>query len=106
NRYYEGVKGWTKSLQLKGIADSYKFQPVTSKVRQVDFHGGDTTPAGHAPLTRRALPPGGRRPPPPRPGPTGRPGAPYAAARGATAAISGRATRSTLLRRTTSGPRQ
>ncbi|HJZ59285.1 MAG TPA: PVC-type heme-binding CxxCH protein, partial [Gemmataceae bacterium] len=56
NRYYEGVKGWGAQLQLKGIADSFRFRPITEKVRQVDFHGGYTAAAGHALYTARAYP--------------------------------------------------
>jgi uncharacterized protein len=56
NRYYEAVKGWVASLQLRGIADSYKFKPITDKVRQVDWHGGYTAAAGHALYTARAYP--------------------------------------------------
>ncbi|MBO0700272.1 MAG: ThuA domain-containing protein, partial [Zavarzinella sp.] len=56
NRYYEAVKGWGASLQLRGIADSYKFKPITDKVRQVDWHGGYTAGAGHALYTARAYP--------------------------------------------------
>src|SRR5262249_53086547 len=33
NRYYEAVKGWSPSLQLRGIADSYRFKPITDRVR-------------------------------------------------------------------------
>jgi putative membrane-bound dehydrogenase-like protein len=57
NRYYEAVRGWAPSLVLRGIADSNKFQPITSKVRQVDHHGGYTAAAGHALYTARAYPP-------------------------------------------------
>ncbi|HVK11642.1 MAG TPA: PVC-type heme-binding CxxCH protein [Gemmataceae bacterium] len=56
NRYYEAVKGWAPSLVLRGMADSNKFQPVTEKVRQVDYHGGYTAAAGHALYTARAYP--------------------------------------------------
>jgi putative membrane-bound dehydrogenase-like protein len=56
NRYYESVKGWTPALQLRGIADSFRFHPITEKVRQVDFHGGYTAGAGHALYTARAYP--------------------------------------------------
>jgi hypothetical protein len=56
NRYYEGVKGWSPSLQLRGMADSFRFRPVTERVRQVDFHGGYTAAAGHALYTARAYP--------------------------------------------------
>jgi putative membrane-bound dehydrogenase-like protein len=56
NRYYEGVRGWTAQLQLRGMADSFRFRPVTERVRQVDFHGGYTAAAGHALYTARAYP--------------------------------------------------
>jgi putative membrane-bound dehydrogenase-like protein len=56
NRYYEAVRGWTRSLMLHTIADSYRFKPITDKVRQVDFHGGYTAGAGHALYTARAYP--------------------------------------------------
>src|SRR5262249_26239980 len=45
NRYYEAVRGWTQSLVLGTIADSYQFKPITEKVRQVDWHGGYTAAA-------------------------------------------------------------
>jgi putative membrane-bound dehydrogenase-like protein len=56
NRYYEAVRGWAPSLVLRPSADSYRFQPVTDKVRQVDFFGGYTAAAGHALYTARAYP--------------------------------------------------
>ncbi len=56
NRYYEAVRGWSSSV-LTGIAESNKFEPITDKVRQVDFHGGFTAAAGHALYTARAYPP-------------------------------------------------
>jgi putative membrane-bound dehydrogenase-like protein len=56
NRYYEAVRGWTTSLMLGTIADSYKFKPITDKVRQVDWHGGYTAGAGHALYTARKYP--------------------------------------------------
>lgn len=55
NRYYESVRGWSSSV-LNGIADSNKFEPITDKVRQVDFHGGFTAGAGHALYTARNYP--------------------------------------------------
>jgi uncharacterized protein len=55
NRYYERVKGWSSSV-LGGIAESNKFEPVTEKVRQVDWHGGFTAAAGHALYTARTWP--------------------------------------------------
>src|SRR5262245_2813206 len=56
NRYYEAVEGWTQTLQLRGIADSNRFRPITEHVRQVDFHGGYTAAAGHALYTARTYP--------------------------------------------------
>jgi len=56
NRYYEAVRGWSSSV-LTGIAESNRFDPITDKVRQVDFHGGFTAAAGHALYTARAYPP-------------------------------------------------
>src|SRR5262245_337806 len=55
NRYYESVRGWSSSV-LQSIAVSNRFQPITDKVRQVDFHGGFTAAAGHALYTARAYP--------------------------------------------------
>jgi putative membrane-bound dehydrogenase-like protein len=55
NRYYEAVRGWSSSV-LTGIAESNKFQPITDKVRQVDWHGGFTAAAGHALYTARTYP--------------------------------------------------
>jgi uncharacterized protein len=56
NRYYEAVPRWSASPTLRGIADSYRFKPITEHVRQVDFHGGYTAAAGHALYTARAYP--------------------------------------------------
>ncbi len=56
NRYYERVRGWTPSLQLGSIADTHGFRPITSRVRQVDHHGGYTAGAGHAIYTARRYP--------------------------------------------------
>ncbi len=55
NRYYEQVRGWSAS-RLECIADSYLFDPITDKVRQVDQHGGYTSAAGHALYTARTYP--------------------------------------------------
>lgn len=55
NRYYERVKGWAPDT-LGSIADTYKFDPITDKVRQVDQFGGYTAGAGHALYTARAFP--------------------------------------------------
>jgi hypothetical protein len=55
NRYYERVRGWSSSV-LPGIAGDPKFEPITDKVRQVDFHGKFTAAAGHALYTARTYP--------------------------------------------------
>ncbi len=55
NRYYESVRG-AAPLELRSIADSNRFFPITDKVRQVDYHGGFTAAAGHALYTARTYP--------------------------------------------------
>ncbi len=55
NRYYEKVRGMSASV-LPTIAASNKFNPVTDKVRQVDWYGGFTAAAGHALYTARTYP--------------------------------------------------
>ncbi len=55
NRYYERVKGWAPK-RLEGIADTYLFEPITDKIRQVDVHGGYTSAAGHSIYTARHYP--------------------------------------------------
>jgi putative membrane-bound dehydrogenase-like protein len=55
NRYYESVRGWAPEV-LRMISDGYKFNSITEKVRQVDWHGGYTAAAGHALYTARAYP--------------------------------------------------
>lgn len=55
NRYYERVRGWGPEV-LGTIADTYKFKPVSDKVRQVDQHGGYTAGCGHALYTARNYP--------------------------------------------------
>ncbi len=55
NRYYESVKGLSASV-LPTIAQSNKMYPITTKVRQVDWHGGFTAAAGHALYTARVYP--------------------------------------------------
>jgi hypothetical protein len=55
NRFYESVRGWSPE-QLRTIADTYLFRPITDKVRQVDQHGGYTAGAGHALYTARRYP--------------------------------------------------
>jgi putative membrane-bound dehydrogenase-like protein len=55
NRYYESVRGWSSTV-LQSIAASNRFQPITDKIRQVDYHGGFTAGAGHALYTARTYP--------------------------------------------------
>jgi len=55
NRYYESVRGWSPPT-LGTIADTYKFDPITENVRQVDQFGGYTAGAGHALYTARTFP--------------------------------------------------
>ncbi len=55
NRYYERVGGWAPET-LTMISDTHLFQPITTKVRQVDHHGGYTAAAGHALYTARTYP--------------------------------------------------
>ena len=47
NRYYEKVRGLSPTV-LPNIAPDNHFEPITTKVRQVDWHGGYTAAAGHA----------------------------------------------------------
>lgn len=56
NRYYESVRGWTPRLVAESISSDHLFDPVTEKVRQVDWHGGYTAGAGHALYTARTYP--------------------------------------------------
>src|SRR5439155_3441255 len=55
NRYYEQVRGWSPET-LGTIADTFLFQPITEKVRQVDQFGGYTAGCGHALYTARNYP--------------------------------------------------
>jgi putative heme-binding domain-containing protein len=55
NRYYEQVRGWSSRV-LGTIAANNKFDPITDKVRQVDYHGGFTAAAGHSLYTARTYP--------------------------------------------------
>jgi putative membrane-bound dehydrogenase-like protein len=55
NRYYESVRGWSSSV-LSGIAGNAPMEPITDKVRQVDYHGHFTAGAGHALYTARSYP--------------------------------------------------
>ena len=54
-RYYGSVPGWSAEV-LGGIADTARFKPITSRIRQVDVHGGYTAAAGHSLYTARAYP--------------------------------------------------
>jgi hypothetical protein len=56
NRYYERVKGLTPAV-LPNVALSNAYHPVTTKVRQVDWHGGFTSAAGLSVYTARTYPP-------------------------------------------------
>lgn len=55
NRYYEKVKGLTPGA-LQNIAPDFHFEPITNKVRQVDFHGGFTAASNCAVYTARTYP--------------------------------------------------
>jgi putative membrane-bound dehydrogenase-like protein len=55
NRYYEKVRGLTPGV-LPSIAADNHFEPITDKVRQVDWHGGFTAAAGHEIYTARVYP--------------------------------------------------
>jgi putative membrane-bound dehydrogenase-like protein len=55
NRYYESVRGLSVG-ELRSIAATNQFYPVTDRVRQVDYHGGFTAAAGHALYTARTYP--------------------------------------------------
>ncbi len=55
NRYYEKVKGLTPTA-LQNIAPDFHFEPITDKIRQVDFHGGFTAASNIAIYTARTYP--------------------------------------------------
>ena len=55
NRYYEPVRGLTAGV-LPNIAADNHVEPITEKVRQVDWHGGFTAAAGHEIYTARTYP--------------------------------------------------
>jgi putative membrane-bound dehydrogenase-like protein len=55
NRYYESVRGWSSTV-LPGIAGNAPIEPITDKIRQVDYHGHFTAGAGHALYTARSYP--------------------------------------------------
>jgi putative membrane-bound dehydrogenase-like protein len=56
NRYYEKVRGLSPTV-LRNIAPNYHFEPITTKVRQVDWHGGFTAASHIAIYTARNYPP-------------------------------------------------
>lgn len=56
NRYYEKVRGLSPAV-LANIAPDYHFEPITNKVRQVDWHGGFTAASHIALYTARSYPP-------------------------------------------------
>jgi putative membrane-bound dehydrogenase-like protein len=56
NRYYEKVRGLTPAV-LGNIAPDNHYEPITDKVRQVDWHGGFTSAANCAVYTARTYPP-------------------------------------------------
>ena len=55
NRYYEKVKGLTPTV-LGNIAADNHIEPITDKVRQVDWHGGFTAAANCSIYTARTYP--------------------------------------------------
>jgi hypothetical protein len=55
NRYYEKIQGFSPD-RLSSIADSNLFSPIVETIRQVDYHGGYTSGAGHALYTARRYP--------------------------------------------------
>ena len=55
NRYYEKVKGLAPTV-LQNIASDNHIEPITDKVRQVDFHGGFTAASNVSIYTARTYP--------------------------------------------------
>ncbi|MBP3957998.1 ThuA domain-containing protein [Gemmata sp. G18] len=55
NRYYEKVKGLAPTV-LQNIAADNHIEPITDKVRQVDFHGGFTAASNISIYTARTYP--------------------------------------------------
>ncbi|MDB5309608.1 MAG: Trehalose utilization [Gemmataceae bacterium] len=55
NRYYERVKGLTPTV-LGNIAPDNHIEPITDKVRQVDWHGGFTAASNCSIYTARTYP--------------------------------------------------
>ncbi len=56
NRYYEKVKGLNAGV-LQNIAADNHIEPITDKVRQVDWHGGFTAASNLSIYTARTYPP-------------------------------------------------
>jgi putative membrane-bound dehydrogenase-like protein len=55
NRYYEKVRGLTPTV-LQNIAPDNHIEPITEKVRQVDWHGGFTAASNISIYTARTYP--------------------------------------------------
>ena len=55
NRYYEAVRGWSPGVLERTAVDNH-IEPITDKVRQVDWFGGFTAASGHALYTARTWP--------------------------------------------------
>lgn len=55
NRYYEKVKGLAPAV-LQNIAPDNHIEPITDKVRQVDWHGGFTAASNISVYTARTYP--------------------------------------------------
>ena len=55
NRYYEKVQGLTPTV-LQNIAPDNHIEPITDKVRQVDWHGGFTAASNCSIYTARTYP--------------------------------------------------
>ncbi len=55
NRYYEKVRGLTPTV-LQNIAPDNHIEPITDKVRQVDWHGGFTAASNISIYTARTYP--------------------------------------------------
>ncbi|KAA5547271.1 c-type cytochrome [Roseiconus nitratireducens] len=55
NRYYDQVSGWSPET-LGPISESFKFNPIDDRIRQVDYHGGYTAACGSGIYTARNYP--------------------------------------------------
>ncbi|HEY2837632.1 MAG TPA: PVC-type heme-binding CxxCH protein, partial [Pirellulales bacterium] len=55
NRYFERVHGF-HAAGSAGIEDHKRYHPIADDVRQMDWHGGFTSAAGHELYTARAFP--------------------------------------------------